>query len=1378
MATSGRDSEMTALLGRIDEFDSKTEEWEQYEQRLKHYFTANDVESEVKKKSTLITVVGKENFKLMRSLIHPTDPNDKTYDELVAVMKQHFEPQPSEIVQRFKFHTRSRKQGETVALFVSELRSIAKDCNFGNREQLELMLRDRIVCGIANEKIQAKLLSEKNLTYKTAMSLAQSIEIADRNVKELQGYPEKPGGTVNQVEDETSHKKPSGPCYRCGKEGHAPTACRFWNATCHGCGKVGHLKAVCRKGNKKKPGQRKPFEKSRKPGKKRVYHLEGEESTSEESADEYPLHHITASVQAGSRRSPPLQVELLVDEKPITMELDTGAAYTLVNETTFKQLWPKKELKPSHLRLTTYSGEEIPVVGSREVSVHYGSQVSDMSLIVVKGKGPSLLGRNWLKEIRLDWQAIHMVGDAPLEEVLNRHQTIFQEGLGTLKGFQAKISVDPNAVPKYCRARSVPYSMRDKVEAELDRLVQEGTLEPVQTSDWASPIVAVLKPNGKVRLCGDFKQTVNPVSKLDRYPIPRVEDLFAKLAGGKKFSHLDLSQAYQQLPLDNNSKQYVVINTQKGLFRFNRLPYGISSAPGIFQREMENLLQGIPGVVVYIDDIGITGETDEAHLKALDEVLNRLEKAGLRLQRAKCHFMQLSIIFLGHKVDAAGLHPLREKVQAIRKAPAPTSVTELKSYIGLLSYYSKFLPNMATVLGPLYQLLRKGVDWRWRGKEEKAFEASKELILSTNLLVHFDPSLPILLACDASSYGVGAVLAHRMPDGTERPVGFASRTLNPAEKNYAQIEREGLACVFGIKRFRTYLFGHSFELITDHKPLLALLNQHKATSEQASARIRRWALFMSSYEYQIQFRKTEQHGNADALSRLPLPKQPAKVPVAEELVLLVQHLDDSPVTARQVESATRKDPTMSQVLQFVRQGWPDSCREKSLQPYTQRKNELSVHEGCVLWGSRVILPRSVRSAVLAELHQGHPGMSRMKSLARMYVWWPGLEKDIEAEVSACRSCQMSQAAPPVAPLHPWAWPSRPWARIHLDFAGPLEGSKMLLILVDAHSKWIEVFPTNHSTSAVVIESLRKVFAQFGLPETVVSDNGSCFVSEEFNAFLLDNGVKQILSSPYHPASNGLAERAVQTVKRGLKKDDKGSLDARLARILMSYRLTPQSTTGVSPAELLLGRQPRSRLDLLKPNTADHVEARQSRQKKAHDASSRVRTFQMGDKVYSKNFGQGPKWTPGRIAEPSGPVSFLVKLGNGQVIRRHQDHLRIRHNNLEEDGRSDQQEGVEVELETQESVYEDTAESVPMPETTPGRAEVELADTAESADTTPQADRSTPEVTPPVQQPPVVHTPARPTVHTAAKVYPSRNRAQPPWIDGPRKKPSWIEHPTT
>ena len=252
------------------------------------------------------------------------------------------------------------------------------------------------------------------------------------------------------------------------------------------------------------------------------------------------------------------------------------------------------------------------------------------------------------------------------------------------------------------------------MEAELQHLQEEGALEPVEIADWPAPIVPVLKcDKSSVQICGDFHLTVNPVLKLDTFSIPKVEDLFTRLRKGKAFTKLDLSQAYQQQPLEESSKKYVVFNTHKGLFQYTRLPYGISSAPGIFQRVIENVLQDIPGVATYLDDILITGSSDETHLETLEEVLRRLDKAGLQVRLKKCEFMWPSLTYLGHKIDKTGLHPLPDKVKAIQKAPIPQSVSELKSYLGLLTYYGKFFPNMSSTLCPFYRLLRKDQPWEW-----------------------------------------------------------------------------------------------------------------------------------------------------------------------------------------------------------------------------------------------------------------------------------------------------------------------------------------------------------------------------------------------------------------------------------------------------------------------------------------------------------------------------------------------------------------------------------------------------------------------------------------------------------------------------------------
>lgn len=1195
----------------------------------------------------LLTVIGPTAYRRLRNLLSPAKLGETAYKDLVDAMKKHVNPTPSVTVQRFKFNSRSRQPGETVSTYLSELRSIAEFCNFG--QSLDDMLRDRLICGINDEQIQRRLLAESKLTLKRALEVAQGLETAAQNAQALQGTSQTAMGLTGPAQPEI-HKISSQlqaiACFRCGKSNHIPAKCKFKDAKCHHCGKVGHIKSACR--------SKKAVDKVDQSVRRRNVHCV-QDATETELAKEYTLFKLSAN-----KHSQSYTVILNVDGQDLSMEIDTGASLSIISEETRKLLWPNKRLQPSTVKLATYSGESLAIKGCMLVKVQYDQQEATLSLLVVQGNGPSLLGRDWLQQLQLNWQKIHSLHSCSLQEVLQRHADIFEEGLGTLKGYQAKIHIDTTATPRFFKARSVPYSMQHLVDKELDKLVQEGVIEPVRFADWAAPIVPVLKSDKtSVRICGDFKVTVNRVSKLDRYPIPKIEDLFAKLAGGKKFSQLDMSQAYQQLLLDDQSKNYVVINTHRGLFRYNRLPYGISSAPGIFQRTIETLLQGIPNVVVYLDDILITGPTDQEHLGTLEKVLTRMEQAGLRLKKSKCVFMVDSVTYLGHRIDENGLHPIAKKLKAVQCAPKPSNISELKSYLGLLTYYGKFLPNLASILAPLYKLLRTSVRWHWSSEQDEAFETSKKLLTSSQLLVHFDPHKKLVLSCDASAYGIGAVLAHQFSDGSEKPIGYASRTLSPAERNYSQIEREGLACVFGVQKFHSYIFGHHFTLITDHKPLVSLFSEQRAIPPHASARIQRWALTLAMYEYTIAFRPTKAHGNADAMSRLPLPVLPTAVPQPPEMVLLMEQLDQSPVTAANVRTWTNTDPLMSRVRQFILSGWPSTINDEMLKPYFSKRTELSVQDGCVLWGNRVIIPNIGQPEVLQELHEAHPGATRMKRLARMFVWWPAIDQDIEEKVKSCAECQFQRPTPPLAPLSPWQWPSRPWSRVHIDFLGPFMGH-MFLLLIDAHSKWIEVHPMASITATATIQCLRNIFAQLGLPEKIVSDNGPTFVSAEFKNFLQRNGVKHSTTSPYHPSSNGLAERAVQTFKNGLKKMKDGTLQTKISRFLFFYRTTPQSTTGMSPAELLFGRKLRSPLDLLKPDLHQRVEHEQARQKAAHDKHSVNRCFNIGDPVFAHNFARGSQWLPATIVERSGPLSFKVKLLEGGMIwRRHQDHLRQR-----------------------------------------------------------------------------------------------------------------------
>ena len=651
-----------------------------------------------------------------------------------------------------------------------------------------------------------------------------------------------------------------------------------------------------------------------------------------------------------------------------------------------------------------------------------------------------------------------------------------------------------------------------------------------------------------------------------------------------------------------------------------------------------------------------------------------MSDAGLRLKREKCCFMKAEVIYLGHKIDAEGLHPTDQKISDIINAPEPRNVSELKAYLGMINYYSKYIGNISTKLAPLYLLLRKSSAWSWGKEQQQAFANSKTLLTSETVLAHFDPDREIILACDASPYGVGAVISHVNQDGSEQPIAFASRTLSPAEKNYSQLDKEGLAIIFGVKRFHQYLYGRLFTIESDHKPLLNIFGEHQSVPRMASARLQRWALTLSGYCYQIKYKAGSTLSNADGLSRLPAGLPPEVIPVPGSVLMVMEHFTKTVVNLKDIKRLTARDTTMSKVLEFVKNGWPNNKLSKEqFRAYYNRREELSIEDGCILWGTRVVIPPSVRRYVLDELHEAHPGISRIKALSRCYVWWPGIDADLESIVQQCPSCQQIRKAPPQAPLHPWEWPNEPWDRIHVDYAGPFE-SKMFLIIVDAHSKWIDVHITTSSTSRITIEKMRKSFADHGIPRTVVT----CFSSDEFSDFMKSNGIKHIFVSPYRPASNGLAERAVQTVKEGLRKIKHGTLETRLSKFLLAYRITPQSTTGQSPSELIHRKKMRSRLDLLKPNIGARVMDRQSCQKYYHttnvknDQKARPRQFVIGDTVLVKNFSaHGEKWLPGRIIEERGPVSFTVELSDGRVVRRHVDHIHASNVVMDPEIREDQ-----------------------------------------------------------------------------------------------------------
>ena len=349
------------------------------------------------------------------------------------------------------------------------------------------------------------------------------------------------------------------------------------------------------------------------------------------------------------------------------------------------------------------------------------------------------------------------------------------------------------------------------------------------------------------------------------------------------------------------------------------------------------MLEGTPGTSCILDDMIITGKDDAEHLANLEEVLRRLQLHGLGAKKAKCEFFKEKIIYCGHDIDKDGLHKSAEKVKAVLNAPRPNDVAEVRSFLGLINYYHRFLPNLSTVVHPLTQLLEKNHQWKWTEQCEIAFHKVKEMITSEQVLTHYDPSLPLRLACDASPVGIGAVVSHVMHDVTERPIAFASRILTKTEQKYAQIDKEALSIIWGVKKFHMYLFGRSFTLYTDHPPLTSIFHPRKSIPVVTAARLQRYALFLAGYDYTIEYKNTKVHSNVDGLSRLPLVRESRDEEVFDPVGLFnLMQFDPLPVTVDNVRRETQRDPVLAQVYEMTSKGWPHNP-DPALNPYFVRK---------------------------------------------------------------------------------------------------------------------------------------------------------------------------------------------------------------------------------------------------------------------------------------------------------------------------------------------------------------------------------------------------------------------------------------------------------
>ncbi|XP_043063527.1 uncharacterized protein K02A2.6-like [Drosophila ficusphila] len=927
--------------------------------------------------------------------------------------------------------------------------------------------------------------------------------------------------------------------------------------------------------------------------------------------------------------------------------MDSGATASVINSNTYALLKKPKLHKCSRV-LHAFGHTPIPLLGELHTVAKRGEKEKEVVLIVANIEtSTNLFGMDLFNIFGFDIMQvsnIYEVHNDKISDLCNKYNEVFEPAMGVIKNFKATVFLKSSATPKFYKSRQIPFAQMDKFKAEADRLTQAGIWKPVKFSNWASPIVLAPKPGGDIRICGDFKQAVNAKIDVEQYPIPTKEALFHIIRHGKQFSKIDLKDAYLQMELDEASKEIMVVNTPLGLFQYQRLPYGIPSAPAIFQRYLEQLLKGIEGCGNYLDDIIISAPTSEEHLNRIDQVLSTLQANGIRCKRQKCFFFKDEIEYLGRRISANGFLPDSSGLEAVKLLRPPSNLQQLEAFMGKVNYYCNFIPNYSQLAAPLNQLRRTDVAFFFGPQQQQAFTALKSHIINATQLAHFDENLPLVLATDASSFGIGVVLSHLQPDGGERPIVFASKTLDKHQVKYSQIEKEGLSIIFGVKRFHQYLYGRKFILITDHKPLVTIFNPGKHLPLMTSNRLQRWAIILLAYKFDIQYRSTSAHGNADALSRLPVGTDPDFDKEEEACHTVVEV--STPINSELICNHMDRDELLKQVLQYVSVGWPEKLQpgNEALLPYFNRKLALTLNKKLLCLhtdANRVVIPASLRAHILKLLHEGHWGIVRMKQLARQHVWWPTIDEDIKSLAQSCSICKCNNPAPP-REYQSWPAATTAWERIHIDFAGPIFDA-MWLICVDAFSQFPFVIQMSSTKTANTIAGLSSIFAIEGYPKTMVSDNGPQLTADAFEEFYKLHGIKHITTAPFHPASNGLAERFVQTFKFAVKKNLQDGIPLRVAvtKYLSSYRFTPNAQ-GKTPAELIHGRPVRTVLSQLfeKP-----VEAKQTNTK-----------YIPNQMVYARNYSRGEKWIEGIIDRPVGKMLFIIRTSNG-YIKRHFNQLK-------------------------------------------------------------------------------------------------------------------------
>lgn len=834
-----------------------------------------------------------------------------------------------------------------------------------------------------------------------------------------------------------------------------------------------------------------------------------------------------------------------------------------------------------------------------------------------------------------------------ISNICQEYRDIFYlpgDKLTCTKSAEHEIPLLKDTPPVHVKPYRIPHAQKEEVTKQVDKLLKDDIIRP-SSSPYNAPIVLVPKKmdnsgKQKWRMAVDMRR-LNDVTIGDSYPLPNITEIIDQLGNSKYYTALDLAAGYYQIPVKEGDKQKTAFSTSDGHYEFNCMPFGAKGAPAVFQRLMNKVLAGLIGNIclVYLDDIVVYSNSIEEHEDKLRQVFDRLRQHTLLLQPDKCNFLMTEIKYLGHIINGQGVAPDPDKVKAVREYPLPRTPKQIKSFLGLIGYYRKFISHFATKAKPLNNLLRKDVTFKWGKEEQDAFESLKREITNEPVLIYPDFNKEFILTTDASKIAIGAILSQGSI-GQDRPIAFASRTLNKAESNYTTTEQELLAIVWATKHFRPYLYGRHFKIVTDHKPLKWLFS-----IKDPGSRLMRWRLKLEEYDYEITYKAGKMNVNADALSRVQISK---------------------------IEGEEK---------------------------YERDKNQLKLklHRDETGEYRHLITDDQEKRQLLKEYHDnplgGHQGHHRTLNALKLKYCWPNMKRDVIEYINTCKSCNERKTLPKDSqhvPMQLSFTPSRPFQHVAMDIVGPLpitkQGNKFLLTFQDVFTKYPEAIAIpDQQVNTIAQKFVNNIICRHGCPESLTTDQGTNFTSAMFSEICKLLEIKQIQTTAYHPEANGVVERSHRTLMNYLShfvNNEHSDWDEWIDLALMAYRATPHTATGYSPFFLTHGREANLPTEVIRSsytedyseedyiqqvvkglksafNTAESaIKQNKARSKEYYDKTARQKEFNEGDLVllYDPSVKRGrskklkrPWLGPYKIISKQNEVNYKIKKGRKEYI---------------------------------------------------------------------------------------------------------------------------------